>query len=154
MHDRTRPPVPDGFKFRIIWTTVDTLTGGGRASAKRMTYPVRIPAGLVYRLLHPTICLQFDGTGSVSNNDYDRAETNPVWNRAEPKPVRKQNQLGVVGCRKSRHRLLYNQYDPPSVALHWQPHFEKQRWRNRAGPRMFCVRAVANTTHLTRRRHR
>ena len=38
---------------------------GGRASAKRkakrMTYPVRIPD-----------CLQFDGTGSVSNSDYDR----------------------------------------------------------------------------------
>jgi hypothetical protein len=76
--------------FGSCGRAVDRLTGGERASAKRkakrMTYPVRIPAGLVHRLLHPTTCLQFDGTGSVSNSDYDRAETNPVWNRAEPEP--------------------------------------------------------------------
>ena len=157
MHDRTRPPAPDGFKFRIIWTAVDTLTGGrtcqcqAQGQADDISGPHTGRTGLQTAPSHDLSAVR---RNRISFQQ--RLRSKPVErrrNRAEPKPYT------TIGCKKTvvndiDYCTVISMSRRRCITVQPQPHFEKQRWRNRAGPRMFSVRAEANTTHLTRRRHR
>ena len=106
MHDRTRPPAPDGFKFRIIWTAVDTLTGGrtcqfffflcqcqAQGQADDISGPHTGRTGLQTAPSHDLSAVR---RNRISFQQ--RLRSKPVErrrNRAEPKPYT------AIGCKKT-----------------------------------------------------